>query len=362
MRWSWTAQHSVRAWKRDGKSDDEDTERSVRSVALPLGGTGSSRGSGVGSWRHGHGERRAECAVFIRGGYSGPNPRHPYRCRPSGAVRVRRRADAAGHRHGADPAVGFAHAASGRRRSRSVGRHIGRVERDSGATGDEWLHLDPSGRRDRVPATSNLNWRAGGPNIANSVTVQLPTTGTINIYVEGTIAEVLIDVAGYYTAAETVPTTPTVTMQPFEVKMSFGSTQTIAESGDMSLSLRCREDDQTPDQDFSPTNRNNMQFRAYSSGQYMTTYDAEEGLYDNEGVTIARALGSAVADTKFQTTFVTRDMVRTAAAMTGADGSQIAVDGDSVQVMFNVDNPTVTGGGDPIDCYARGVVTLLPPR
>ncbi len=55
----------------------------------------------------------------------------------------------------------------------------------------------------------------------------------------------------------------------------------------MSLSLRCREDDQTPDQDFSVTDRNNMQFRAFSSGQYMTTYVDSEDLYENEGVTIA---------------------------------------------------------------------------
>jgi hypothetical protein len=48
------------------------------------------------------------------------------------------------------------------------------------------------------PATSNINWAAGGPNTANAVTVQLPTSGTINIFVNGTVGEVLIDVAGYY--------------------------------------------------------------------------------------------------------------------------------------------------------------------
>jgi hypothetical protein len=56
-----------------------------------------------------------------------------------------------------------------------------------------------------VPATSNINWGAGGPNIANSVTVQLPATGTINIYVQGTVREVLIDVAGYYQAGGGTP-------------------------------------------------------------------------------------------------------------------------------------------------------------
>jgi hypothetical protein len=39
------------------------------------------------------------------------------------------------------------------------------------------------------PATSNINWAAGGANIANAV--------TINIFVNGTVGHVLIDVAGY---------------------------------------------------------------------------------------------------------------------------------------------------------------------
>lgn len=49
-----------------------------------------------------------------------------------------------------------------------------------------------------TPATSNINWDAGGANIANSVTVQLPTSGQIDIFVNGTVGEVLIDVAGFY--------------------------------------------------------------------------------------------------------------------------------------------------------------------
>jgi len=208
-----------------------------------------------------------------------------------------------------------------------------------------------------TPATSNINFTAG-PTLANSVTVQLPTSGKIDIFVFGEVAHVLIDIVGYY-----VPTTDVspVTLVPFEVFMSFNSTQTIAENGDLILSLRCREDDQTPDQDFTATDRNNMQFRAFSRGQYMTTYVDSTDLYSNQGVTIARALGSSAAGTKVQTTFHTRDDVRTGAAMTAADGRQIAVDGDSVQVMFNVDNTAVTGGGS-VDCYARGFVTLLPAR
>jgi len=56
-----------------------------------------------------------------------------------------------------------------------------------------------------VPATSNINFGAGGPSVANSVTVSLPTTGdaagVLDIYVNGTAGEVLIDVAGYFLPA-----------------------------------------------------------------------------------------------------------------------------------------------------------------
>ena len=55
------------------------------------------------------------------------------------------------------------------------------------------------------PATSNINWAAGGANIANAVTVQLPTAGDINIFVNGTVGEVLIDVAGYNIPGSGVP-------------------------------------------------------------------------------------------------------------------------------------------------------------
>ncbi len=58
------------------------------------------------------------------------------------------------------------------------------------------------------PATSNINWAAGGANIANAVTVQLPTTGTVDIYVNGTVGEVLIDVAGYHMPAASGPSGP----------------------------------------------------------------------------------------------------------------------------------------------------------
>jgi hypothetical protein len=218
-----------------------------------------------------------------------------------------------------------------------------------------------------TPATSNINLNPF-QTLANSITVQLPTSGsaagTIDIFIDGVVDDVLIDIVGYYVPtadAGAGASASAVTLVPFEVFMSFDSTQTIAENGDLILSLRCREDDQTPDQDFTATDRNNMQFRAFSRGQYMTTYVDSSDLYSNQGVTIARALGSSAAGTKVQTTFVTRDSVRTGASMTATDGRQIAVDGDSVQVMFNVDNPAVTGGGS-VDCYARGFVTLLPAR
>lgn len=58
------------------------------------------------------------------------------------------------------------------------------------------------------PATSNINWAAGGPNIANSVTVQLPASGQIDIFVNGTVGEVLIDVAGYTVPAAAGPPGP----------------------------------------------------------------------------------------------------------------------------------------------------------
>lgn len=53
-----------------------------------------------------------------------------------------------------------------------------------------------------APAVSNINWGAGGPTLANAVTVAMPTSGTfagqIEVFVDGTVAQVLIDVAGYY--------------------------------------------------------------------------------------------------------------------------------------------------------------------
>lgn len=54
-----------------------------------------------------------------------------------------------------------------------------------------------------TPATSNINFGAGGPNIANSVNVQLPAAGNIDIYVSGTVAQVLVDVVGYTDPATT---------------------------------------------------------------------------------------------------------------------------------------------------------------
>jgi hypothetical protein len=54
-------------------------------------------------------------------------------------------------------------------------------------------------------ATLNINWTAGGADIANSVTVQFPASGKVDIFVNGTVGEVLIDVAGYNVAASTGP-------------------------------------------------------------------------------------------------------------------------------------------------------------
>jgi hypothetical protein len=55
------------------------------------------------------------------------------------------------------------------------------------------------------PGTSNQNFSAGGQNIANSVTVQLPANGKINIFVQGTVRAVALDVAGFYSSGATGP-------------------------------------------------------------------------------------------------------------------------------------------------------------
>lgn len=52
-----------------------------------------------------------------------------------------------------------------------------------------------------TPATSNINFGSGGPPIANGVTVALPTSGSLDLFVSGTINELLIDVAGFYVPA-----------------------------------------------------------------------------------------------------------------------------------------------------------------
>lgn len=57
-----------------------------------------------------------------------------------------------------------------------------------------------------IPATSNINFGSNSPNTANSVTVALPLSssqnaGQIDIYVQGAVGEVLMDVAGYFVPA-----------------------------------------------------------------------------------------------------------------------------------------------------------------
>jgi hypothetical protein len=48
-----------------------------------------------------------------------------------------------------------------------------------------------------TPATSNINWATASATIANSVTVELPASGEIDVFVSATVGAVLIDVAGY---------------------------------------------------------------------------------------------------------------------------------------------------------------------
>jgi hypothetical protein len=59
-----------------------------------------------------------------------------------------------------------------------------------------------------TPATSNINFGPDSPNTANSVTVALPATGLLDIYVDGTVSEVLIDIAGYFEPATAGPPGP----------------------------------------------------------------------------------------------------------------------------------------------------------
>lgn len=63
-----------------------------------------------------------------------------------------------------------------------------------------FLSIRP-GDADGLPATSNINFGPGGPNIANAVTVQLPANGEVDIFVNGTVGHVLVDVAGYHLPA-----------------------------------------------------------------------------------------------------------------------------------------------------------------
>lgn len=54
------------------------------------------------------------------------------------------------------------------------------------------------------PATSNLNFESAGPNLANAVTVALPTSGSaagfIDVFVNGEVENLTIDIAGFYQA------------------------------------------------------------------------------------------------------------------------------------------------------------------
>lgn len=102
-----------------------------------------------------------------------------------------------------------------------------------------YLSIRP-GDASGVPATSNINFGPGGPNIANAVTVALPTSGPtagfIDIYVNGSAGEVLIDVAGYFQATGGGSASTTV---PFEVGLFLGQEQVLATSGPLSLVMTC---------------------------------------------------------------------------------------------------------------------------
>ncbi|MEY2552371.1 MAG: hypothetical protein QOC57_231 [Ilumatobacteraceae bacterium] len=63
-------------------------------------------------------------------------------------------------------------------------------------TGDSFLTIFPSDT-DRGH-TSNLNWQATSPPVANQVTVGLSASGAINVYNNAGTVDVIIDISGYY--------------------------------------------------------------------------------------------------------------------------------------------------------------------
>ncbi len=139
-----------------------------------------------------------------------------------------------------------------------------------------------------------------------------------------------------------------VSFHGFEVRMAFGSSITIAENGPIRLSLRCRQSTDPEAID----GRDSLIIRAFATAPYLTTKQDATGPYSaNTGVSIEAALGSSTPGTPVQTSFIER--MSGAAAITGLDGRQISLNGEGTQVAFNVN-------GD--DCYARGVVAMLPPR
>lgn len=59
------------------------------------------------------------------------------------------------------------------------------------------------------PDASNINWAGAGVTIANLSTVKLGADGALNVYNAFGTANVIADVAGYYTGADFVPLTTT---------------------------------------------------------------------------------------------------------------------------------------------------------
>lgn len=79
----------------------------------------------------------------------------------------------------------------------------------TGTTAAGFLSIWPNGPT--PPTVSSLNWTAG-QTVANSVTVKLGPGGTINVYSPSGLVDVVIDVAGYFSATSGSlfhPTTPT---------------------------------------------------------------------------------------------------------------------------------------------------------
>ncbi len=192
-----------------------------------------------------------------------------------------------------------------------------------------------------VPATSNINWGADSPNIANSVTVQLPATGTVNIYVQGTVGEVLVDVAGYYEAGPTGPVNPV----SFFLYLDGGQSQEIGAAGPLSLVADCVDQGggTFKVQILGKTTQNDD---VVQTGNDSFDGSAAEGFL----LTNTPKADREVVSNNSNETFVDNDIDE--GALLSKSGHYIAVDGETTMLGVNY------GGRD---CVLAGTYTFRVP-